>query len=267
MRVCGAWGWDIIGDAAVQKKILRNIQAFCRALYDMWRMRSRRCVYCHSVYKPIPHEIQGLCPECQRNVPQRTGGYCPSCGAIYATNTMPNVPCLQCLQDPPPWQRLLFYGVYDDVLRKIVHEAKFNLDSPALGLAGEFLCIAARPLQYEHIDAIIPVPLHISRLRERGGNQCVEMARPLSRFLGVPIRHDILHRVRKTPHQIGLTAKERRRNLDNAFEATSDCRGMHVILIDDVMTTGTTTRRCTEALQAAGVASVTVLVVARVRGH
>lgn len=261
--------------------ILAKLQRFCHILCAMWRTRARRCTYCSDTYYPPqalardqalplepPHlNIQGLCPECRNAIPQRMGGYCPLCGAMYAHENMPCVPCPYCLKEPPPWKRLLFYGPYEGILRKIIHNAKFKLNSPHLGLAGELLCLAARPVWHEHIDAIVPVPLHISRLRKRGGNQCVEMSRPLSTLLGVPIRWELLRRVRKTPHQVGLDAKERARNLDNAFEADPACKGLHVLLVDDVMTTGTTLRRCAEALQRAGVGSVTVLVVGRVKPH
>ncbi len=243
-------------------------------------MRARRCTFCEDVYVPpkelcryealpseTPHDnIQGLCPQCRPRVPQRTSGFCPLCGALFAVESMPCTPCLSCLQTAPPWKRFLFYGVYESFLRDIVHGAKFKLNRTCIGLAGELLCLASRPVWSDEIDAIVPVPLHISRLRERGANQCVEIARPLSTFLGVPMRFDLLHRVRKTPHQLGLSAKERKRNLDNAFEASPACKGLHILLIDDVVTTGTTVRRCAEVLQAAGVGSVTVLVVARTRG-
>ncbi len=215
-----------------------------------------------------PHQnIQGVCPQCRPLLPQRVTGYCPLCGAIYAVRTMVCTPCLSCLQKRPPWDRFLFYGVYDSVLSDIVKAAKFRFDRTALGIAGELLCLASQPIWHEKIDVIIPVPLHISRLRERGGNQCVEMARPLAKLLDVPMRFDLLERVRNTPHQLGLDARARRRNLDHAFMASPACKGMHVLLVDDIMTTGTTVRRCTEALRAVGVASVTVLVVARTRGH
>lgn len=260
--------------------MVQGVKAYWRKLYAMWRMRSRRCALCYAVYTPppeidrhsplpleSPHEnIASLCPACQLEVQQKTSGFCPSCGAMYTLESAPCIPCIQCLTSPPPWKKLLFYGVYAPPLSYLIQEAKFELNSVAIGVSGELLCIASQPIWHEYFDAIIPVPLHISRLRERGGNQCIEIARPLSRFLDVPIRSDLLHRIRKTPHQLGLTAKERMRNLDNAFKADPACQGLHVLLVDDVMTTGTTLRRCAEALNEAGVASVTVLAVARTKG-
>lgn len=261
-------------------RTLRIFRIF-RTFYDAWCMRTRRCVLCYEVYSPPPllrrhellprklaHEnIRALCPDCRPKVPHMTQGFCPYCGALMALDTAPCAPCSRCLVSPPPWKALFFYGVYEKTLRDIVHAAKFDVNSAALALAGECLCLACQPIWHEHIDIIVPVPLHISRLSERGANQCLEMARPLSLFLAVPIRLDLLQRVQDTPHQIGLHASERARNLNKAFEASSDCAGLHILLLDDVMTTGTTVRRCTEVLREAGAASVTVLVLARTKGY
>lgn len=261
--------------------IIKKIGWLYHKIYDAWRMRARRCALCYAVYypqqvlqrhKPLAHSlvhenICGLCPDCRPKVPQRKSGFCPYCGELMAVETLPCTPCSLCLSVAPPWKHFFFYGVYEKTLRDIVHAAKFGLDNTALGLAGELLCLACQPIWHEHIDVIVPVPLHISRLRERGANQCVEMARPLVQFLGVPMRLNLLKRVRATPHQLGLHAYERKRNLNNAFEVSADCKGLHILLVDDVMTTGTTLRRCVECLREAGAASVTVLVLARTKKY
>ena len=114
-------------------------------------------------------------------------------------------------------------------------------------------------------DAIVPVPLHSTRLRERGFNQCQELARPLSDALGVPLVPDLLLRQHPTRHQVGLSEAERVANLKSAFLSLPEVRGKRILLVDDTYTTGTTLRRAALALldPHAGAAAVDVAVVAR----
>jgi ComF family protein len=111
---------------------------------------------------------------------------------------------------------------------------------------------------------ILPVPLHRRRLSQRGYNQALEMAKPLARALGVPCRHDVLHRRRHTDAQTGLDAVERRRNLRAAFALREDAvLPAHVAILDDVFTTGTTLSECARVLKRAGVERVDVWALAR----
>lgn len=255
----------------------------CQSLHAMrhaWRqtfhsvkqylsLRERRCALCHDAFMPSEKGLTKashiLCAQCLPKLPQRTHGYCPYCGALMALDSAPCTPCSQCMQKPPPWDHLYFYGIYEHALRHVMLAAKFHNDSTALSIAGVLLTQACMPLRNHAytIDAIIAVPLHTLRLGSRGANQCTEIARILSLALHTPIRHDLLYRIRNTDHQVGLKKAERLQNLDNAFQASSACKGLHVLLVDDIMTTGTTLRRCAEALHAQNVGSVSVAVVAR----
>jgi ComF family protein len=115
----------------------------------------------------------------------------------------------------------------------------------------------------------VPVPLHPARLRERGYNQALELARPLARAWDVPLAEALLARTRSTAAQANLDAKARRRNLRDAFEfhgAVLDGKepaALHVVLVDDVMTTGTTLRECARVLKRAGFSRVDVWALAR----
>ena len=123
----------------------------------------------------------------------------------------------------------------------------------------EALAGAPRP------HALVPLPLHQVRLRRRGFDQTLEFARPLARILGIPLRDDLLVRVRDTAPQSRLDAPARRRNLRGAFAVRTDGPlPAHVALVDDVMTTGTTLHAAAEALRRAGVARVEAWVCARV---
>lgn len=158
-------------------------------------------------------------------------------------------------------------GAYDGALREIVHALKYqgrtSLASPLAALIVEH-CAGV----FDGADAVVPVPLHPSRERERGFNQAALIARALP----LPCA-DLLRRVRATPSQTDLPADARRANVRGAFEATSRLsvfgrrRNMHVpgtvVLVDDVATTGATLGDCARALRAAGVAEVRAVVVAR----
>ena len=132
-----------------------------------------------------------------------------------------------------------------------------------LHLLGRFLALSCKDLPKP--DAIVPVPLHSTRLRERGFNQCQELARPLSDALGVPLVPDLLLRQHPTRHQVGLSEAERVANLKSAFLSLPEVRGKRILLVDDTYTTGTTLRRAALALldPHAGAAAVDVAVVAR----
>jgi ComF family protein len=111
---------------------------------------------------------------------------------------------------------------------------------------------------------ILPVPLHRARLRRRGYNQALELARPLGRALDVPVRHDLLLRPRATVAQSELDAPARRRNVRGAFVLRPDASlPEHVAILDDVMTTGTTLAECARVLRRAGVRRIDAWALAR----
>ncbi len=114
-------------------------------------------------------------------------------------------------------------------------------------------------------DLIIPVPLHPKRTRERGFNQALELARPVAKSLEIPIDYHSLHRIRHTPKQANLTASQRHENLKNSFHIRKKIKVPHVVLFDDVMTTGTTVGLLAEELIKNGVKRVDIWICARTR--
>jgi len=145
-----------------------------------------------------------------------------------------------------------------------IRALKFHQQLGLARLLGEQL---ARRLAQEapRPDLIIPVPLHRARLRERGYNQALEIARPLARALGVPLDFRSLVRIRATAPQTGMTVKARRKNLRAAFALrdAAAVRNLRVALVDDVMTTGSTVQAAAKCLRAAGAREVEIWVIAR----
>ena len=156
------------------------------------------------------------------------------------------------------------FGSYEGVLRELIHLYKYGR-IPTLARPLADLLAAALPRD-ERADAIVPVPLHWWRRWRRGFNQAELLARDLSRRTGTPVAH-VLRRARPTSAQAGLSNQARRKNVTGAFasrRASQPLEGKHVLLIDDVMTTGSTATACAIALKRAGAARVALLTVARV---
>jgi ComF family protein len=190
---------------------------------------------------------------------------CPRCALPLPA---PAPSCGQCLKREPPFAAAWAPFRYEHPLDLLEARFKFHADLAA----GRVL--SALMIERAAVDApvlpelLIAVPLHTARLRERGYNQALELARPLARAFAIPLRADALLRTRATPPQTGLDAKTRRRNLRGAFAVAADATlPGHVALVDDVMTTGATLRECARVLRRAGVARVDVWALARAPGR
>lgn len=165
---------------------------------------------------------------------------------------------------PPSYQGMRSWGVFGGPLRQAIHRLKYQHD---IGL-GEIL---ARPLitllgnlDWEY-DLVLPVPLGVARLRERGYNQAALLARPVALKLGARYQPEAIDRVKETRSQVGLNLTQRRENVKNAFRAQADwVTGKGILLIDDVTTSGSTLESCAAALCAAGAERVYGLTLARV---
>ena len=116
------------------------------------------------------------------------------------------------------------------------------------------------------IDALLPMPLHWRRQLLRGFNQAVEITRGIRKSTALPIVNNVIRR-RHTPYQSGLTAAQRRRNLSSAFHVRGSIGCQHILIVDDVITTGATCRQLADVLLEAGVSAVSVLAIARVPGN
>jgi len=169
--------------------------------------------------------------------------------------------CGYCLKQFPPFSKVINFGVYEGALAEAIHQLKFHGARRISKPLGTLLSKESLPL----VDVIVPVPLHIKNLRERGYNQSLLIARKLSRSLHIPLFMDTLIKKKETPPQIGLSAKERISNVRNAFTVQGNVKGRRILLVDDVMTTGATVKECSHALVNAGAREVIVATIARSR--
>ena len=171
--------------------------------------------------------------------------------------------CGRCLKRLPQFDRTLAVFAYAFPLDKLVQALKFSerlmlVDDLADSLSQR---VETRP------DFIIAMPLHPSRLRERGFNQSMELARRVANNLDIPLLPHACQRVRDTPPQSALAWKERGKNMRKAFTCTQDLTGKHVAVVDDVMTSGASLNEVAVALRSAGASEVSAWVIARTLPH
>jgi ComF family protein len=201
-----------------------------------------------------------LCGGCERALPE-LGAHCAVCATPLPGAGIDRLICGRCQQRPPRYAYAHALFRYAAPIDRLIQGAKYHGRLDWLDMLGRRLSDHAR-VKANAIDAIVPVPLHRSRLRERGYNQSLELARPLSKRLGIGLNLDI-ERVRATRPQKAMSGAERRRNVRNAFAATKEFSGLRIAVVDDVMTSGATVDAVARCLRKAGAASVAVWVVAR----
>jgi len=204
------------------------------------------------------------------------GRVCSICGERVLSSYALSDPdglmrCPVCRRIERPFDRAVAYGSYDGGLRELIHLLKYNGVRPAAGVLGRMLAEAIAGLRSEFEQPpvlVVPVPLFKGKRRLRGFNQAELIAQAALRQLKderLCIHVDLLHRVRDTHSQIGLTSHQRRENLRGAFavERAAEVTGRDIILVDDVYTTGTTATECARVLRRAGARQVWVATAAR----
>jgi len=161
--------------------------------------------------------------------------------------------------------RILSVWEFNNTVQQIIHEIKFFGKKSFATLVGrEVADLMTQDKDYLETDLIIPVPLHKTKLRERGFNQSLLLCQAIFKLTNIPVNQKILKRIRYTKSQSKLNSVERQQNVKDAFRviAPSAIKGKTVILVDDVLTTGSTMRACAESLESAGVARILALTAA-----
>ncbi|MBU6478278.1 MAG: ComF family protein [Xanthomonadaceae bacterium] len=199
-----------------------------------------------------------LCAACEADMPRNTA-HCARCALPLES---PTPLCGRCIGRAPPWEAAWVPFRYEWPLAQLESRFKFGGDLAA----GRTLSLLWSASQAPHglPDAIVPVPLHQSRLRRRGYNQALELAKPLAKHFGVSLLCEALRRTRATNAQTELSAIQRRRNVRGAFVVNLEGKAPeHVAVLDDVFTTGATLAECARVLKRAGVQRVDVWALAR----
>ena len=212
----------------------------------------------------IVDEVDSFCSDCWRKLQFLGPGGCARCGLPLQGTDADT--CGACLARPPRLDRIRAAVAYDDISRAIAMRLKYGRKVALARTMSRYMQPLVGELPREAV--LVPVPLHRYRLWNRGFNQSAIVARELSRRTGLPVAVDALRRVRSTPPLKGLNAQQRRRTVAGAFraDASAELRGRTVVLIDDVLTTGSTANACARALKKAGAARVDLISWARVVG-
>jgi ComF family protein len=222
---------------------------------QVWRLKE---AFIDTVFPPVCASCgqvgQLFCSACRLEVQWIVEPICFGCGRPQA---QPIDSCLNCRNSPLPLERNRAAVLYVDPVRTVIHRLKFD-GFFALAQPLAELMLEAWPRWRHDFDLIVPIPLHPNRQRQRGFNQSELLVRQLCKRLGWVGDQSALKRNRWTRPQIGLSASERRDNVDGAFEANhAVVSGKRILLVDDVFTTGSTLASATRALLDAGAASVT----------
>lgn len=189
---------------------------------------------------------------------------CVSCGEPVAGAPLCAACAASLLDAPDPLPGVLVAHEHGGALARAVYRAKYDGDPTRAARLGALLVPLAASLAAP-VACVVPVPLHPRRLRERGYNQSLELARPLARALGCPLLADGLRRLRDTPTQTALARADRAANVAGAFRAGAvrTMAGAHVVVVDDVVTTGATLGAAMSAVLEAGASSVSGIALAR----
>ncbi|HUV69920.1 MAG TPA: double zinc ribbon domain-containing protein [Terracidiphilus sp.] len=237
------------------------------------------CSLCGS---PLPQlSSVPICAACWAEFPVHDGPVCSRCGdtvneAQLAMGTATSALCRACRLAPPPFERAVAFAPYQGRMKQAIHALKYDRLHPAARTLGRMLAEAIAQLAAEAPGEmlVIPVPLHRSKYAQRGFNQARSLAVHALEHLArshpqwrLTLASSTLMRLRATDSQAGLTPHMRRMNVRGAFSVSDPAavRSRHVLVIDDILTTGATARAAAQALLKAGAASVWVATLARAR--
>ena len=214
----------------------------------LWRLLPGICALCRSE----TGQALDLCAPCRADLALNVGA-CRRCG-----RPTPRLDgeCPACLVSPPPQTRTVAPFIYRPPMTRLIHGLKRGNGLLEARILAQLMAPAA--LADPPPEVIVPVPLAWRRRMVRGYNQAALLAAHLGRLVKVPVDYRSLKRTRHTPPQQSLDARQRRRNLRGAFEASAALAGRDVALVDDVLTTGATTEVAAQALLAAGASNVRV---------
>jgi ComF family protein len=221
------------------------------------------CVACNT----ITNEAASLCPACWRDMPFITRPFCERLGSPFAVDIGGSLLSPAAIADPPVFRFARAVALHKGAAQDMVHKLKYG-DRQELAKAMARMMASAGGELTSTAQVIVPVPMHWTRLVHRRFNQAAVLARVLAAQVGLPLESEALMRRKRTPTQVRLTKAERQQNLQGAFAVRPEARhlisGRRVLLIDDVVTTGSTANAAASVLLRAGATEVNILSFTRV---
>lgn len=227
-----------------------------------------QCLGCAEIIPSVTGQI--FCRDCAQHVHYITGSICPICGTTFPDSPAENHLCEDCLEKQPYFSQARAVFCYEAVILDTIHQFKYKRNIATGEILADFMADYPFPdITFDDYSLIIPVPLHVKRLRERGFNQSLILARRLAKIKKIPVDFFVLKRHRFTSTQTRSNKQERKHNIRGAFDVsgTKTIAGHNILLIDDVLTTGATVNECSKTLLRAGAKKVSVLTLARVLHH
>jgi ComF family protein len=223
-----------------------------------------KCLFCGETLGEFPDHHP--CSLCFSKIKFFSHPRCPCCGLGFGDTPGEDHLCSQCLTEERHFTKARAIGPYEGLMAEAIHRFKYRGASRLAKPLGTFLAEYKDPeFPFSDFDLILSVPLHPRRLRQRGFNQSLLLARCVSRAHSIPLDFTSLQRTRHTEPQTQLSGSERQKNIRGAFEVRrlEAIAEKHILLIDDVFTTGSTVQECAKVLLKAGAEQVDVLTLAR----
>jgi ComF family protein len=223
----------------------------------------QNCILCTQNIENICASIHAVCRACIEELPRHPNSSCPQCGLASS-----GMICGSCLNSPPDFDATKAVFLYAYPIDAMMLRYKYGNSLNLGNTFGEFLAekINAKDA-LKSIDLIIPMPMHPTRLKERGFNQALEIAKVLCKNHKEKLDYKSVERQTLTPPQASLPLKERVKNIKGAFKVNTDLAGKRIAIIDDVMTTGASLNELAKTLKKADASHVECWVIARTMPH
>lgn len=241
-------------------KFRKAFSCFINTLKNALYVKDIKCIICNDELKEKNKYC--ICQVCMQKLPFKTGKICYKCGDnIVGSGSY----CLHCKDHEKPYEFARASFTYEKPIKTLIYELKYSRGKflaqyLSLFLVDEFI------KQNWQVDAVIPVPLYVSREKKRGFNQATLLSSQFQNLLNLQIDTTSLIRTKNTPTQTKLTKEQRKSNLEKAFKVTNkqNIKNKNILLVDDVFTTGATIEECATALKKAGAKNVYAITLAHV---
>ncbi len=237
---------------------LLNYSRFMHAIFK------QKCLLCDVNIDALQPNIHAVCRACLNDLPWHAKTSCPQCGLSSSGTGLNRTVCGSCISSPPDFDVTHAVFLYDFPIDSMMQRYKYG---NMLSLCAFFGALLSEKVDMGTVDLIIPMPMHPARIKERGFNQALEIAKVLVKNQKEKLDFKSVIRQTLTPPQASLPLKERVKNIKGAFKVNTNFAGKSIAIVDDVMTTGASLNELAKTLKKAGAAHVECWVIARTLPH